>query len=274
MTVGLASQNLPVHGARVGEPNLLLRASALRGRRRTSVAQSCHAWCHDCHSRSSGDRCAPPSLALRAGRNPLVALRATRPNWDGAADMASEPRACVALLRVRSSAHPGPPPRLQAGGPPPLLALRAGCRLLIVALRDSTDSRTPRSRACARLSGQCAYTSRSTASSHGRRMPRCAHGCAPTREVSDSATRRASCVASARICYVLRSARTSWRTSCAAPSCTRRHARNFVGSIALRALAAWRGDPERKIRPPPRGGPPSSMLGSGRGEAGGVARGA
>ena len=194
-----------MHGARVGEPNLLLRASALRGRRRTSVAQSCHAWCHDCHSRSSGDRCAPPSLALRAGRNPLVALRATRPNWDGAADMASEPRACVALLRVRSSAHPGPPPRLQAGGPPPLLALRAGCRLLIVALRDSTDSRTPRSRACARLSGQCAYTSRSTASSHGRRMPRCAHGCAPTREVSDSATRRASCLASARICYVLRS---------------------------------------------------------------------
>jgi len=73
---------------------------------------------------------------------------------------------------------------------------------------------------------------------------------------------------------MLRFAFTSWRTSCAAPSCTRRHARNFVGSIALRALAAWRGDPERKIRPPPRGGPPSSMLGSGRGEAGGVARGA
>ena len=104
-----------------------------------SVAQSCHAWCHDCHSRSSGDRCAPPSLALRAGRNPLVALRATRPNWEGAADMASEPRACVALLRVRSSAHPGPPPRLQAGGPPPLLALRAGCRLLIeLSLRCAT----------------------------------------------------------------------------------------------------------------------------------------
>jgi hypothetical protein len=139
-------------------------------------------------------RCAPPSLALRAGHNPLIALRATRPNRDGPADMAAEPRACVVRLRVRSSAAPHPPPRLQAAR----LVVRRRCSrstraVLLVALRDSTDSRRYTSVTSMR-SPQSAYISPSTCV-----LAWTQDACAPTREVSDSARQRTSCVASARV---------------------------------------------------------------------------
>jgi hypothetical protein len=201
----------------------------VRGRSRTSVESRIRrAVVPRLPRRSSGARCAPPSLELHAGHNPLVALRATRPNRDGAADMAAEPRACVAMLRVRSSAPRAP--RLDT-------ALTAGWW-------SAAGARAPRrpyfSLRCAtrpipvRLGHEHALASVVSAwvsarTPRGPLRPRMDAGClravAGGERESDSVRRRTSCVASARICYdFLRSA----RTSCAAPSCTRRHAHSLV----------------------------------------------